>query len=587
MANPFSNTLFHYVPGNHELGKGPTDEEITANKIGSNNFRPYYSFDYKGIHFISLPQLLDTILVNRESLDWLSHDLSINKHKSTLIFSHNSIKNTTFDNGENGYRTVVNSEALLKIINKYNNVIAWFHGHNHQYEIVKKHNRLYVSNGRIGGFNPPDSWGNFGQGHLGGIYFEVRSTGLLVKCYSATKNTFLDQLGYSNLTKKLSLTTSFDNSLGLNYYFGHGSLTNNVSYEVINHYLSHKDVKINIRELESTTLNDNSSFELTTELFFIGKRIKRIIGYQLLPRDLERRSVKNGLLIEKNVNKRITINLPTQKKTKLNYMVRGSYFRCESKDEFNAGIKYKSNFNDTKPSIMMSYRVYSKEQVILFDSEKIHMNKLGKQFFTESIKIPILNEYEEKYLRVSFDLIDFPKEFVLTKLSLSKEVNTNKSQSIEINEIIYSQPKNNLIIKQDEYQKQGTSSIKYYGKKPVSCLIKIKDVEWQIRNAISTYEKNKISLIAYRHQYQSPNEVILKPIQKQDFYLNRVIDLMPLKISYTNRNIKIQLIKTSKMSRLVFIINKRPKNIYGSKNYHIKGNMMVVVPETKNIEVFF
>ena len=138
MAGQFPNSLFHYIPGNHELGSGRRDAELTAAQVGSFTFRPYYSFDYKGIHFISLPQLQDTILISQEALNWLKLDLEINKDKTSLIFSHNSLSETTFNNSATGYRVTVNSDQVYNIINKHGNVLAWFHGHNHQYEIVKK-----------------------------------------------------------------------------------------------------------------------------------------------------------------------------------------------------------------------------------------------------------------------------------------------------------------------------------------------------------------------------------------------------------------------------------------------------------------
>ena len=138
MAGQFPNSLFHYIPGNHELGSGRRDAELTAAQVGSFSFRPYYSFDYKGIHFISLPQLQDTILISQEALNWLKLDLEINKDKTSLIFSHNSLSETTFNNSATGYRVTVNSDQVYNIINKHGNVLAWFHGHNHQYEIVKK-----------------------------------------------------------------------------------------------------------------------------------------------------------------------------------------------------------------------------------------------------------------------------------------------------------------------------------------------------------------------------------------------------------------------------------------------------------------
>jgi len=588
-SNPFSKSLFHYIPGNHELGKGPSDTEITASKLGSHNLRPYYSFDYKGIHFVSLPQLMDIVLINRESLDWLRHDLSVNSHKTTLILSHNSILDTTYTGGQTGYRSVVNSQDVLNVMNKHNNVIAWLHGHNHQYQIVKKHGRLYVSNGRIGGFNPPQNWGSFGQGHLGGVYFEISERGIIIKCYSATKRKFFDQIGFAHLSQYMNIKTTFNKSHGVNYFFGHGSLTNNVKHKIVNHYLTKNEVEFDIKELKDPTLNDNSNFEITTELFFKGKHIKRIIGYQLLPVGLQRKSVAKGLLIENNLNKTVTLNLPSQKKTDINYMVRGSYFRCESNDEFKVEMKlspFKSE-DKMKARIKIYYIVYNINQFEIFASKKFYMEEKDFIYSTKLIKVPELRDYNEKYLRVSFEFIGFPKKFILSKLALSKRVDKNILPSLSINGKRHADLRGGITLDQNEFQNDGTTSIKYKGTQPISCLIKISNVEWQIRNAESTFKDNCINLIEYRHYYQPLNVVILKPIHKKTFYLNKVIDLMPVKIIYFTKSIKIKIIKINPKSCLVMVVSGKPIKLYGSSKYLMKGNTLTIFPESKNIEVFF
>src|SRR5690606_30865641 len=42
MAGKFPSALFHYIPGNHELGSGLKDAELTACQLGSFALRPYY-----------------------------------------------------------------------------------------------------------------------------------------------------------------------------------------------------------------------------------------------------------------------------------------------------------------------------------------------------------------------------------------------------------------------------------------------------------------------------------------------------------------------------------------------------------------
>ena len=177
---------FFFTAGNHEIDafSHPWDPELKTARLGSTGCRPYYSFDIKGIHFLVLPELIRTNYVTREALDWATLDLEINKNKTVIILSHNSLLGTTEPNEDRGYRVVANSQDVYDLMDKHGCVIAWMHGHNHDYKIVPKPNRLYVSNGRIGGF-PPEIEGapaDFAKKpQLGGMYFEVRRDRFVVR----------------------------------------------------------------------------------------------------------------------------------------------------------------------------------------------------------------------------------------------------------------------------------------------------------------------------------------------------------------------------------------------------------------------
>lgn len=587
MVNPFSRSFFHYVPGNHELGKGPFDEEITANSLGSNAMRPYYSFDYKGIHFVSLPQLSDTILINKESLSWLEHDLLVNKNKTTLIFSHNSISNTTYDNGEDGYRTIVNSEQLLDVIDSHGNVIAWFHGHNHQFELVYKHKRLYVSNGRIGGFDPPKNWGNFGQGHIGGIYFSINHEKLIVKCFSADKEDYFENFGFTNLSFDLQRKTTFNQEGEFNYYTGHGMMTNNVPSEIFNHYLSHNKIKISQKILGDKALNDNANFELDTELFFIGKRIKRLIGYQLIAdKSLERKTVDNGLLVKSKRADSLVINVPSIKKTKLGYMQRPSYIRCESGDKYSLQIEYLSNSKIQK--VLCIFRVYDANQRILHESDSLPMSNTNNIFKYTDFEIPQFdNEIINKYLRISFKFIGIPEEFILNKLSILKTIESNEN-AMKIGDDKYKfNTKNQLNINESPIQQGGKTFLKYLGKDMISCHIQIKNVDWQVRNAFCGYDKNEINLINYRQTFQRNKEVVLTPTNKRLFYVNKVIDIMPLTISYSKNMIVIKMINILPEAGVVVFSKIKIKKLIGGKLIRLAQDEYIIKPKSKVIEITF
>ncbi len=586
MANQFPDSYFHYVPGNHELGKGPYDTELTASNIGSMNFRPYYSFDFKGIHFISLPQLLDTILINKESLQWLDHDLMLNKHKTTLIFSHNSIAGTTYHNDETGYRVVVNSEELLEVINKHPNVLGWFHGHNHQYEVVKKDNRLYVSNGRIGGFNPPKGWGPFGQGHLGGIYFSVNDKGLSVRCFSATQNKFFDEIGSENLSNKIIKPTSFNTELRANYYFGHGQLSNNVEYKLNNHFLSSEDKKLFFNKHNQEVINENANFGFTTELYFIGKRIKRLIGYQLFPKKLDRKTVSEGLFIDRQQNQEdVVLKFPNHKFTKLDFMVRGSYYRCESNDVLNLSAEF-SNLN-ANSKFLFGYLIYDEFQNKLFESEFTEVKATNSHSFKFEFQIPndVSNSIgNNKYIKFVVRLMDFPSQFVIKKLAVKKLVNNKGQNQIQINDSLY-----------DIYQKKSFSlnnkngpikTLKYHGE-PSSLIIKIPDIDWQVRNAEAYYQGNTINVTSYRHHFQKQKEVILTPLMHVKEYLSKTVNLMPFAVEYQNNKINISLESYSNQSSMLVKFTNKPSNIIGAELINMGINSMLIKPTSTKILVVF
>ena len=100
-----------YTTGNHQItvwGKD-YDTEFHMNRMGSCPCRPYYSYDIKGVHFVSLPELMTAAYVTDEELAWLELDLNVHRDTTTIILSHNAIKGTTLahdDPGTAAWQTV-------------------------------------------------------------------------------------------------------------------------------------------------------------------------------------------------------------------------------------------------------------------------------------------------------------------------------------------------------------------------------------------------------------------------------------------------------------------------------------------------
>ena len=262
ISNEIKNCPFFYVMGNHEIIVDTGyDTEKKSSEFGSICCRPYYSFDIKNIHFVSLPELLTPVFINKESIDWLKLDLELNKDKTTILLSHNSIKGTTTLLGEPGYRGITNSQELLDIFSQYPNIISWMHGHNHTYEVVKQNNIMYVSNGRIGGFVPPAEWG-VGQNELGGIYFEVHNDRFVVKCFSATSNKFHEELGFSTLTDTLYKPTTVNADAKSAFSYGVGGMNDGQMIPVFNHYTGMGEAEIFAMSTETEEINDDPDFSL-------------------------------------------------------------------------------------------------------------------------------------------------------------------------------------------------------------------------------------------------------------------------------------------------------------------------------------
>ncbi|MDP8238340.1 MAG: metallophosphoesterase [Candidatus Hatepunaea meridiana] len=143
LITPLTSSIYH-TPGNHDIW----DEkslELFRQQIGDN----YYSFDYKGLHFI----ILDVSCINSsaelpdEQITWLEEDL--NKHKDaayTFVFFHKPFWIHTLGSSK--------SDEMHEIFKKHN-VDAVFTGHYHTYFSGEYDGVIYTSIGSSGGGSLP------------------------------------------------------------------------------------------------------------------------------------------------------------------------------------------------------------------------------------------------------------------------------------------------------------------------------------------------------------------------------------------------------------------------------------------------
>ncbi len=250
-----------YVPGNHEIShNNKIDSESLACKMGSIPARPYYSLTIKGIHLVSLPQMMGVNYVSNEALEWVKLDLDVHNSYTTLIFSHNSLKGTTCPHDDPGYRTIANSDKVISLLRQHPQVVAWCHGHNHTWEIVQRWGKAFVSNGRFGGFPPKEM---FGGERLGGIYIEIDDKQISILGWSCDDENFLDEINsdYANLRYKLEAPTSFNPDEPPAVSYGVGLSRDGQKIPVYRHYTgTNPRAKVYFMGVGDKAFNENNDF---------------------------------------------------------------------------------------------------------------------------------------------------------------------------------------------------------------------------------------------------------------------------------------------------------------------------------------
>ncbi len=139
---------FHLTPGNHDI--------TYDNSLGvfeRNVGKPYYSFDYKRMHFIVLDasrwESSDSLPAGQ--LDWLAQDLAANtKAKYTFVIFHKPFWTASVAEGKH--------DTLHSLFRKYG-VDAVFNGHNHYYYTATYDGIKYTAVGSSGGTTDPGPTG--------------------------------------------------------------------------------------------------------------------------------------------------------------------------------------------------------------------------------------------------------------------------------------------------------------------------------------------------------------------------------------------------------------------------------------------
>jgi len=139
---------FYYTPGNHDISY---DNALGAYE--RNAGKPYYSFNYKGMHFVVLDASRwgASGKLPSEQFDWLASDLATTrKARFTFVFYHKPFWTATLAEGK--------PDTLHSLFRTYG-VDAVFNGHNHCYYTATYDGIRYTAVGSSGAETDPGPTG--------------------------------------------------------------------------------------------------------------------------------------------------------------------------------------------------------------------------------------------------------------------------------------------------------------------------------------------------------------------------------------------------------------------------------------------
>lgn len=139
---------FFFVAGNHDV-TNPVMHKIWREKFG----KEWYSFDYKGVHFVCLCSEDPSSRIGDEQLDWARKDLDANKNaRWTFVFMHKPLWTYAESEMAAGNADPTNWKIIeQQLAGRPHNVFA---GHTHNYIQFSRNNTKYYQFATTGGASP-------------------------------------------------------------------------------------------------------------------------------------------------------------------------------------------------------------------------------------------------------------------------------------------------------------------------------------------------------------------------------------------------------------------------------------------------
>lgn len=599
----------YYVAGNHEIGHcNQSDRELRSNRLGSVSCRPYYSFDLKGIHFISLPEQMAANLVTEEALAWAELDLAVNADKTTIVLSHNSIANTTLPHGDRSYRQLANSERVFNFLNRYPHVVGWMHGHNHTWEIVQRHGKFYVSNGRIGGFYPEE---DYGGNRLGGIYFEVGPEQVTVRGWSATDEKFFDEMApaYAHLKQTIQVPTSLDLKAAPAVSYGAGGAKDGERLIFVEHHAGAAQRELFLGGVFDKVINENSAiayYDQRPEGGIMMPAVSVIAGRRKNKEGWEWMHPGLRLFPTKRAEEEVTVTIPEGGEA------RNAYYRCVPGKTYHGLLDLRSF--EGGQQLKLRAEVYDSNQTLVASLDGPEWTlRQGYQILEADFAVPALRERASIYTSGENDTL----YQILLIATITNQTNTIELRRFELThagagEVTVAPavtiagrryaaeagalPHTRFVkftLPDAPAQARDFAACEAKGNGRVSWLVRQTGVAWQVRNAPVVQRGGWLEVGALRNTFSPRQEVVIVPVVAVATpYVHRLRRVEGARIkqaggllggSAIQLEIKKLLAPTAEVD---VVMAKRPSRVSGADKWeHKDGRLTLVVSKPGRIEI--
>jgi len=191
-----------FVFGNHDTADYFYEPDTPYNAIlrGENEaglINPHYAFCYDNILFLVLGDEGVTHLCPRNQKNWLELITSLYPDKTTVIFSHNTVYDTTGGSTSFDYRYFGDLEWWKDFLTSNPQIVLFIHGHNHLE--TNNHASKYGVDFLLAPCVNHGTSGYFAQYNGDqSLYVEIRKDGIVAKKWSATTDSWIENYQLTN-----------------------------------------------------------------------------------------------------------------------------------------------------------------------------------------------------------------------------------------------------------------------------------------------------------------------------------------------------------------------------------------------------